>query len=421
MTSLALPTLYRLLPILAGLSPLLIMSTSWGGSASYYLLFATSVLILLATRRLPPPWAAPLRSYDALAVGLSILVLAVIIGQAWHSSWHGSEIEKALRFALTPLILLAALRVPRNNLRYCLVGIMVGTWYAALNVAWLAYLTGTRPVTKEFNAVSYGDLTLLFATLSAFSLGWQFTRYRRVETALKLITALVGFAGFLLTQTRGGLLAVPFFVLIGLITWGHISLRSRLVFIAGAIMAFALAAQADGPLRQRIGIGIDQYQHCATSPLDDTSVCIRLQLWKAAWGMIKSEPLLGVGGGNTFRNTLQTLHEQGKVSAFVAQNFGETHNDLLYFFATYGLLGGLGILAVYIVPGCYFASRLRRGDATQRAAAAAGLAICVGFAVFGLTEMMFRGMRTAALYATWIAIYLALSHPAGQQDGASRV
>jgi O-antigen ligase len=37
--------------------------------------------------------------------------------------------------------------------------------------------------------------------------------------------------------------------------------------------------------------------------------------------------------------------------------------------------------------------------------------ICVGFAVFGLTEMMFRDMRTASFYATWIAFFLALSDP----------
>jgi len=411
MNSRALPLLYRLFPLLAGLSPLLIMSTAGGGSFSFYLLLAVSVVIVVATHRLPPPSGASLRSYNGLTLGLSILALAVIVGQAWHNSWHGSEIEKSLRFALTPLILLAALRVPRDNLRYCLIGILVGTWYAALNVAWLSYLTGARPVTKEFNAVSYGDLTLLFATLTAFSLGCHFTRFRKVETALKFITVLVGVVGFLLTQTRGGLLAIPFFILIGLAMCCHIPLRLRLLFLAGVVGVFALFAQANGPLRQRIDIGIDQYRHCATSPLDDTSVCIRLQLWNTAWSMIKSDPLMGAGGGSKFREILQTMHEEGRVSAFVANNFGETHNDLLYFFATYGLLGALGMLAVYVVPACYFARRLRHDDATQRAVAAAGLAICVGFSVFGLTEMMFRGMRTAALYATWIAIYLALSHP----------
>jgi O-antigen ligase len=77
------------------------------------------------------------------------------------------------------------------------------------------------------------------------------------------------------------------------------------------------------------------------------------------------------------------------------------------------VLGGLGLVLLYIAPGWVFARRLRLGvtDRPSRLFAGAGLMICVGFAVFGLTEMMFRDMRTASFYATWIAFFLALSDP----------
>lgn len=56
----------------------------------------------------------------------------------------------------------------------------------------------------------------------------------------------------------------------------------------------------------------------------------------------------------------------------------------------------------------------------SRLHAAAGLSICVAFAVFGVTEMMLRDMRTASFYAAWVALLLALSEPrSGTQDAAS--
>ena len=35
----------------------------------------------------------------------------------------------------------------------------------------------------------------------------------------------------------------------------------------------------------------------------------------------------------------------------------------------------------------------------------------MAFAVFGVTEMMLRDMRTASFYAAWVALLLALSEP----------
>ena len=125
-----------------------------------------------------------------------------------------------------------------------------------------------------------------------------------------------------------------------------------------------------------------------------------------------------MGGGDRFREELSQLATEGQVTPMVARDFGETHNDLLYFLATYGVLGGLGLLLLYFAPGWVFARRLRLSmtDRTTRLFAGAGLMICVGYVVFGLTEMMFRDMRSASFYATWMALFLALSDPLRLRD-----
>lgn len=42
--------------------------------------------------------------------------------------------------------------------------------------------------------------------------------------------------------------------------------------------------------------------------------------------------------------------------------------------------------------------------------------ICASYLVFGITEMMFRDMRSASFYATWVAVFLALSDPARRRQ-----
>jgi len=44
-------------------------------------------------------------------------------------------------------------------------------------------------------------------------------------------------------------------------------------------------------------------------------------------------------------------------------------------------------------------------------AAAIGLAVCLGFMAYGLTELMFRGMRTMGFYSVMMGWALALSDP----------
>jgi len=178
------------------------------------------------------------------------------------------------------------------------------------------------------------------------------------------------------------------------------------------------AVGASSPaLRHRVEMGVSELRKCETAPLTDSSMCIRLQLWRTAWSTFSDSPWFGVGGGKQFADRLKS--EAGRsVSHYVAENFGEAHSDLLYTLATTGLFGGLGLLLAYAAPAWIFIKRLLRNGISQdrRAAAAMGLAFCLGFAIFGLTELMFRGMRTVSFYAVTVAWLLAASHPATAGD-----
>jgi len=415
------PALAWVFTVALGLSPVLLMSTMDGGSAGYYGLVLLSFIVLAWVRRPAQgtTWCDNRREYLWMVAGMAVLLVGVLTSLVVHGIWKGSEVEKAVRFLTVGLILAAALRVPRHILAHATVGLLGGIWYAVINVAWLVLSTGERPATQQFNAVTYGDLTLLFSMIAFLLLGLRITRFRRIEFALKLVSGIAGVAAFLATQTRGGLLAIPFFLFIAMLVQGRRMNRLKLLAAALLLGMAGLIVASDASMRQRIHLGVSEFDQCQVAHLSDTSVCIRLQLWSAAGHMIRSEPVFGVGGGDRFREELAKLADAKQVTPTVARDFGETHNDLLYFLATYGVLGGLGLVLLYIAPGWLFARRLRLDvtDQPTRLFAGAGLMICVGFAVFGITEMMFRDMRTASFYATWMACFLALSDPLRLRSG----
>ena len=102
---------------------------------------------------------------------------------------------------------------------------------------------------------------------------------------------------------------------------------------------------------------------------------------------------------------------QGLVSDFThAQGFGEPHSDIMFSLASHGLLGLAALLLMYVTPAWIFARRLSAKVAgPARVAAAMGLVVCVGFFVFGWTELILRTLRALSFYAMSIAWLLALS------------
>ncbi len=391
-------------------TPVLLLTTSSGGSSAFYLAILLCLAVLASAGQRPD-----LRDYRKLCLAACAPLAVALLSSALHGAWSNATLERGLRLALgLPLLLAAMQAIGPQRLKHALWGMLAAGWAGTATL--LALVRGDltqRPLTDEYNAVSYGNLLLLFAVISLFSLGWKLTRHARLETAIKLLTLAVTFAGFILTQTRSGWIAMPVFVALALWVFARIRHPLRLLAAAVGTLAVLVALGSLSPsLRDRVDQGLVQYHECKTAPTSNTSVCIRLQLWRAAWGMMLDNPLKGVGPSG-FTRGLSELAAQGRVSPFVAGGFGEPHNDLLDVLALYGIPGGLALLLLYAAPAILFLRRLGR-DRPQavRAAAAMGAAVCLGFALFGMTELMFRGMRTQGFYAMLVALFAVLSDPA---------
>ncbi|SUV95361.1 membrane protein resembling polysaccharide polymerases [Bordetella holmesii] len=179
--------------------------------------------------------------------------------------------------------------------------------------------------------------------------------------------------------------------------------------LAGLVFSW----NSSGSRMSEVWSEIKRYEHQDR----DTSTGIRMQLWHASWLMFKEHPLVGVGAPN-FRDELARFEQRGIVTPRVAIDYGEPHNDYLAALACYGLIGLLSFLALYFVPALVFLRRLRSTDNLVREGARIGLLFTLGYAVFSLTEMMFRNMRSVPIYAITMVVLFALTREKSPSDAS---
>ena len=402
--------------------PTLMLSTSTGGSKAYYILLLGSLVLILM---MPGSQRAIQRQDRLLCAAFALPLLAAIVSAAANHVWSDVNFERGFRLALgAPLMLLAMQYIGQERLRHALWGVILAGVVSTACVVALIFPDFTeRPLTPAFNAVTYGNLMLLMAVIALFSIPIPLLPNARLDKAVKLLTATATFVGFILTQTRSGWIALPIFIVLALVLFTRMRHPLRLGAALLCLLLGVLALGSLNPtLRDRAELILSETSECMTdNATADTSICVRLQLWRSSLEMAARHPLTGVGSGAAFQQSLREAQQRGEVSEYVASNYGEPHNDLIEAVAVNGALGAIALLLLYFVPAGVFLRRLVTLQAMPlRAAAAMGAATCLGFAIFGQTELMFRGMRTVGFYVVLVMLFAALSsaRPARPHTGA---
>ena len=139
-----------------------------------------------------------------------------------------------------------------------------------------------------------------------------------------------------------------------------------------------------------------------------------LAFWRQAWADGLARPWVGVGQGGYEQRQREAVARGDMPPQAVL--FNHAHNEWLDMFAKRGLLGVAGLLLFYAVPGLLFWRSLRSvagaqapPDApTRHAAALCGLITVLGFAGFGMTQVMFAHNNGNMMYLLCISLYLSV-------------
>jgi len=401
--------------VLIGVMPILMLTKIGHSSSAWYALVGLCLIICLTRDGGYKKTASTLHPYRWVIAAFIFSLVPALLNMLRLQSMPGAEVERALRMILGCVLVLGAVLTMRPQVvRRMTWGFVLAGLMSCAYVLWPSERSFGRPITPEYNSVTYGNLMLLLSAMIMFSTRWTLTSWPRAERLFKWLIVVVVLIGFILTQTRTGWLALPFFFLIWLVLNDVVKRPARL--FAALLLIVCLCATSVmliPKMNERTRDAYNEVSECmTTNPVAFTSVCIRLQLWRTSMDMFYENPWLGIGRRIDFQPALIARVDKGMILPYVAQGWGEPHSDLIMILATQGLIGGFALLLIYFAPAFIFVRRLiAKQSMNLRVAAAMGVAVCLGFAIFGLTELMFRGMRTIGFYSVMVGCLLALSDP----------
>ncbi len=278
----------------------------------------------------------------------------------------------------------------------------VGVWAVYAHYHPAVWVQPGRLGNSFTNPIPLGDTALLLGFLAIVSIR-RGRHAHSAEVAIKIAAFLLGGYASYLSGSRGGWVAVP---LLLWTTFGgrHWLAGRRARMVLGCTIVASFVVFASGSLvGQRFNAIISDVQELHQGNID-TSVGLRLELWRASALLYSRYPVFGVGRGR-LEDALNGLAQRAEAPRAIV-NPG-AHSD---FFSTLSQMGTVGVVALLLLYVGTFAPFWRNRLSTDGEIATAsylGLAVVGSTIIFGLTIDALTLVMSACFFALNVATLLA--------------
>ena len=389
--------------------PALLFAIKGGMNSTFFLLATLSLFMIFKQRQ------EHRKYFDsnaiAFTVAMSSSMVAIFLSQAFHGNFDPHPYDGASRFLLAVPVYLALRTTNLRTLTTLEYGLPLGA-IGALLIALLAhgdYAYAGRASSAFMHPIYYGDLALVIGFLSLFSINLN-NQDRPLLIAIKTIGFLAGITVSILSQSRGGWITVPILLTIWLSMQNNKHRYIRMSYAFPILIVSLLASYFFLDIvQQRIDRIFFELANFSNGQAD-SSVGIRLQLWKAALYLYTENPLFGVGPDG-FAESMAALSQSGFITADAAQlGKGEVHSQMLANLVGLGIPGLLSILSIYFLPMFLFWKSTQLSVNSRRIAGMMGICLTLGFFIFGLTVETFNIKMIVSFYSLTLAVLLAIAH-----------
>jgi O-antigen ligase len=355
---------------------------------------------------------------------LPLMLMAYALGSmAWSHTYLGG-VEAIRWFVFSVLLWLGLNTLSRERLPWLAWGIHGGAVVAALwavlqfLVDFQLFPQGPNPASTFVNRNFFAEFVVCTLPFAALLLA----RARQSgQIALLAISIGLVIVSILMTGTRSALTAMwlQLLLILPLIMWlyrGRLAIgrwdKARWATAIGmlllTVVGFGTIPTGNSRIREELrgntGIERGLRRTAAISP-NDTSIGIRMSMWKATATMIRARPLSGVGAGawESEIPLYQATGAQLETDYYV-------HNEFLQLLAEYGLVGWAFLLSLfsYLIASAWRTVRAKsiaaQADAPWRA-----ITLCSLLALLMVSNMGFpwRMASTGALFAVCLAALAA--------------
>lgn len=377
-----------------------------------------TALLLLAALLASPAW---IRQPVSPPAARWLLLTFVLMALVWL---HGSDWSKGLgvlnkpaRYLMAVPCLLYALKFPPRR-EWLLAGIALGAAAGGLRALFDTAVLGLeRPwITprETANAIQLGNLSGLLGLMCWLQLLVYWPRWHWPRRALVLICCALGLLGSLLSQTRGGWLALALCVppLLWLLARRQSWRRAGAGTLVLLLLALPLGWRLTATVEQRVAGAVGEVLRYERSGAASSSVGQRLEHWRLAIAMGLDKPLVGWGDAGYQAEKARRV-AAGEASAALL-DYSHAHNEVLDQFAKRGLIGVAGLALLYAVPLWLLWPRRRRAPVADAAESGdrlclrlIGVSVPLAFAGFGLTQTYFAHYNGVVIYLMLVTLLFA--------------
>jgi O-antigen ligase len=396
-------SLCRMLPIL-----LLFAFSSLGlvlpnlSNACLFLLVLFSGVGMLAGKGGASGWRMQPTHLKLLSLVMVLPAIAVLIHQAGVGHYGFRDFDRPLRLAVFGLVLLSLSRIAVDRFTSLHWAWMLACVLCFIK-AWAITEGGTLPNSGSLGfmaGIAFSNAVLLIGTWLLLSLQLPLSLPQRW---LRIAVIMLALGVTFMVKTRGTWLVLPFYALFLTFYLRQLSVTRKIFILLLPLVLVGGAMLSSGMVKQRIydvGSDIQAYSHGGNR---ETSVGQRLQIWQASWKLYVDHPWLGIGREG-FKPELHEMARRGEISDAVA-DLPHSHNGMLFHMALWGTGGLIAWLLTYLVPMVMFWREFGHSDVRVRTYAGMGVALCLGYLIFDLTDVMFFWVILNGFYVINLAIF----------------
>ncbi|QTD45165.1 O-antigen ligase family protein [Ottowia testudinis] len=376
-----------------------------------------ALLMLLGAVCFAPAWLR--HKPDRATWGLAMLMVGM--GCMWFMLTVDTGVnrwDKGLKWLLGAWCLLYLTACPPRPQAF-LAGLPIGCAGMGLLALWQVWGLGMERATGYTNAIQWGNLALLLACLNAVSLAVFWRQHGALWRAGMALAVTLSLAASLLSQSRGGWLALAaIFPLWLWLTW---RLRRRvfgrlLAALGVLLLTLMLVLSLTPRFNERIALAAMEISAYLDNGKTDTSLGLRLAQYRLAAQLIPEKPWLG-WGARGFVDEMQRRVDAGEYGSEMMQ-YPQIHNDFLDAWVKVGLGGVLWQAALFAWVLAIFwpspARMARHAEDNPRWREALtlrvmGAMVPVSYFMFGMSQPFFNhnsGIMCFVFYVTvlWAAL-----------------
>ena len=313
-----------------------------------------AALLLLGTLCFLPRWIKIRPAFGTWALALVLVGMSVL----WWELTTQQGIQRwdrPIKWALGALCLFYATAYPPRPSAFFL-GLPVGCLGMGSLALWQVFVQGMGRATGYTSAIPWGDTALLLACFTGVYAAIFWRVHGALWRLLQIAAVITGVAASLLSQARGGWLALLLaFPMILIIAW---QLRSQFfrplaILLSGLMIALLVVIGSVPSLREHVKKAADEISQFHRDHKVNTSLGIRLEQYRLALDIIPEKPLLGWSRKGFVEETEKRV-AAGQYDSSIIEYKDFIHNEILDSWAKTGILGVTLQLAVYGVPLLFF-------------------------------------------------------------------